>query len=58
MSFGIIMKQHQAVFDFKTENRDIAAFIRICQQENMWVLLRRVLMYVLNGILEDCLPIF
>lgn len=28
------------VFDFKTENRDIAAFIRICQQENMWVLLR------------------
>lgn len=28
------------VFDFKTENRDIAEFIRICQQEGMWVLLR------------------
>ncbi|NOT51311.1 MAG: beta-galactosidase [Chitinophagaceae bacterium] len=28
------------VFDFKTENRDIAEFIRICQQEKMWVLLR------------------
>jgi len=28
------------VFDFKTGNRDIAEFIRICQQEGMWVLLR------------------
>jgi beta-galactosidase len=28
------------VFDFKTENRDIAEFIRICQQEGMWVILR------------------
>jgi beta-galactosidase len=28
------------VFDFKTGNRDIAAFIRICQEEGMWVLLR------------------
>ncbi len=27
-------------FDFKTENRDIGEFIRICQQEGMWVLLR------------------
>jgi beta-galactosidase len=27
-------------FDFKTGNRDIAEFIRICQQEKMWVLLR------------------
>jgi len=27
-------------FDFKTENRNIAEFIRICQQEQMWVLLR------------------
>jgi len=27
-------------FDFKTENRDVAAFIRLCQQEGMWVLLR------------------
>jgi beta-galactosidase len=29
-----------AVFDFKTENRDIAEFVRICQQESMWVLFR------------------
>ena len=28
------------VFDFKTGNHDIAAFIRLCQQEGMWVLLR------------------
>ncbi|MBO9617423.1 MAG: beta-galactosidase [Niabella sp.] len=27
-------------FDFKTGNRDIAAFIRLCKQEGMWVLLR------------------
>jgi beta-galactosidase len=27
-------------FDFKSENRDIAEFIRLCQQEEMWVLLR------------------
>ncbi|MBS1915148.1 MAG: beta-galactosidase [Bacteroidetes bacterium] len=28
------------VFDFATESRNIAEFIRICQQEKMWVLLR------------------
>ena len=27
-------------FDFTTENRNIAEFIKICQQEKMWVLLR------------------
>ncbi len=27
-------------FDFKSENRDVAEFIRLCQQEDMWVLLR------------------
>ncbi|MBS1547762.1 MAG: beta-galactosidase, partial [Bacteroidetes bacterium] len=27
-------------FDFRTENRDIAAFVRLCQEEGMWVLLR------------------
>ena len=27
-------------FDFTTDNRDIAAFIRLCKQEGMWVLLR------------------
>lgn len=30
----------EGVFDFKTGNRDIAAFIRLCQQEKMWVLFR------------------
>lgn len=28
------------VFDFETGNRDIEAFIRLCQRERMWVLLR------------------
>ena len=28
------------VFDFKTGNHDIAAFIKICQEEGMWVLIR------------------
>ena len=27
-------------FDFRSDNRDIAAFIKLCQQEGMWVLLR------------------
>src|SRR6187549_3146826 len=30
----------EGVFDFATANRNIAEFIRICQQEGMWVLLR------------------
>jgi beta-galactosidase len=30
----------EGVFDFTSENRDIAAFIKICQEEHMWVLLR------------------
>ena len=33
-------EQKEGVFDFKTENRDVAAFIHTCQQEGMWVLLR------------------
>ncbi|MEO6819100.1 MAG: beta-galactosidase, partial [Ginsengibacter sp.] len=28
------------VFDFKTENRNVAEFIKICREEKMWVLLR------------------
>ena len=28
------------VFDFKTDNHDTGEFIRICQQEGMWVILR------------------
>lgn len=30
----------EGLFDFKTANRDIASFIRLCQQEGMWVLFR------------------
>lgn len=30
----------EGVFDFKSENRNIAEFISICKQEKMWVLLR------------------
>ncbi len=33
-------EQKENVFDFTTENRNIAEFIKICQQESMWVLLR------------------
>ena len=31
---------NEGVFDFHSENRDIAAFIRLCQSEGMWVLMR------------------
>jgi beta-galactosidase len=30
----------EGVFDFTTGNKNIAAFIRLCQQEGMWVILR------------------
>ncbi|MEO6916395.1 MAG: beta-galactosidase family protein, partial [Chitinophagaceae bacterium] len=30
----------EGVFDFKTGNKDVAKFIRICQEEGMWVLVR------------------
>ena len=33
-------EEKEGVFDFKTENRNVAEFIRTCQQEGMWVLLR------------------
>jgi len=28
------------VFDYRSESRDVAAFIKLCQNENMWVILR------------------
>jgi beta-galactosidase len=31
---------HRGVFDFHSGNRDIPAFMRLCQSEGMWVLLR------------------
>lgn len=33
-------EEKEGKFDFTTGNRNIAEFIKICQQENMWVLLR------------------
>ena len=33
-------EQEPGVFDLKTGNRDFARFIRLCQQEGMWVYLR------------------
>lgn len=33
-------EEKEGLFDFKSANRDIGEFIRICQQEKMWVLLR------------------
>ncbi len=33
-------EQREGVFDFISENRDVAAFIRTCKQEGLWVLLR------------------
>jgi beta-galactosidase GanA len=33
-------EQSEGTFDFKTGNRDIAGFLRVCQDEGMWVLFR------------------
>jgi len=38
--FWNYLEQQPGVFDFTTENRNIAEFISICKQEGMWVLLR------------------
>jgi len=38
--FWNYLEQQPGVFDFKSENRNVAEFINICQQEGMWVLLR------------------
>jgi beta-galactosidase len=38
--FWNYLEPKEGVFDFKTGNHNIAEFIRICQQERMWVLLR------------------
>ncbi|MBY8888432.1 beta-galactosidase [Streptomyces sp. PTM05] len=34
------VEERPGVFDFRTDRRDVASFIRICQEEGMWVLLR------------------
>ncbi|SHN39149.1 beta-galactosidase [Chitinophaga sp. CF418] len=33
-------EQEEGKFDFSSENRDIAAFVKLAQEEGMWVLLR------------------
>ncbi|WP_225726521.1 MULTISPECIES: beta-galactosidase [unclassified Nocardia] len=34
------LEEQEGVFDFTTDRRDFESFIRLCQQEDMWVLLR------------------
>lgn len=46
----------RGVFDFHSGNRDIEAFIRLCQSERMWVLLRPGPYVCANGIWEASLP--
>jgi beta-galactosidase len=38
--FWNYLETSSGVFDFTSENRNIAEFIRICKEEKMWVLLR------------------
>lgn len=38
--FWNYLETKPGVFDYKTESRDVAAFIKLCQEENMWVILR------------------
>jgi beta-galactosidase len=38
--FWNYVEEKEGVFDWRSENRDIAGFIRICQEEGMWVLFR------------------
>lgn len=38
--FWNYQEPEEGIFDFKNGNHNIAEFIRICQQEGMWVLLR------------------
>jgi len=38
--FWNYIEEKEGVFDWKSENRDIAEFVKICQEEGMWVLFR------------------
>jgi beta-galactosidase len=43
ISVYVIWNYHErseGIFDFDSENRDMGAFIRLCQSEGLWVLLR------------------
>ena len=33
-------EQQEGVFDFKTEERNVAEFVRLCQKNDMWVIVR------------------
>lgn len=47
-------EQPDGSFDFKTGNRDLGEFLKICQEEGMWVLFRPVPMCAGNGTWEGC----
>ena len=34
------LEEREGVFDFRTGRRNVEAFVRLCQAEGMWVLLR------------------
>ena len=38
--FWNYLETKAGVFDYRSENRDVATFIKLCQEENMWVILR------------------
>ena len=38
--FWNYLETKPGVFDYRSESRDVAAFIKLCQEENMWVILR------------------
>lgn len=38
--FWNYIEEKEGVFDWKSENRNIAEFVKICQEEGMWVLFR------------------
>ncbi|WP_158799210.1 beta-galactosidase family protein [Pedobacter sp. L105] len=38
--FWNYIEEKEGVFDFESENRNIAEFVKICQEEGMWVLFR------------------
>lgn len=43
IAFYVFWNDHEqpdGSFDFKTGNRDLAAFLKLCQEEGMWVLFR------------------
>lgn len=57
IAFYVFWNDHEqpdGSFDFKTGNRDLGEFLKICQEEGMWVLFRPVPMCAGNGTWEGC----